>query len=74
MLLMHCNLSREDQIKEECKKQRAFAYQYILPLLDRFSTDSDRARAGTIFAINIEYTNQQCNSEAEKNRYNLRSN
>ncbi len=74
IFLFSCMLSREDQMKSECKNQRERTYQYMIPLLDRHSVSTDRALAESTYALVAEYTDIRCNAKAGKNKYNLRSN
>ncbi|TGN19782.1 hypothetical protein EHS15_08000 [Leptospira idonii] len=74
VFLSACMLSREEQISEECEKQRQRSYLYMMTLLERVPITTDKSTAQTIYVLNTESYDIRCRSEARKNRYNLRSN
>ncbi|TGL41571.1 hypothetical protein EHQ49_08385 [Leptospira perdikensis] len=67
-------LSREDQFLEECEKTRKRSYVFMLPIFERHTASGDTELNRTIWIGNTELAYKKCISEANKNRYNLRSN
>lgn len=67
-------LSREDQFREECDKTRNRSYVFMLPILQRHTTDGNTETNSAVWIVNAELAYKKCISESEKNRYNLRSN
>lgn len=67
-------LSREDQFREECEKTRNRSYLFMLPILERHTSSGNTEFNATVWIANSELAFKKCISEAEKNRYNLRSN
>lgn len=75
LLFFACSqLSREDQFREECEKTRNRSYTFLLPILERHTTDGNTELNRTVWIGNTELAYKKCVSESEKNRYNLRSN
>ncbi|MBM9547501.1 hypothetical protein JWG40_10780 [Leptospira sp. 201903074] len=75
LLILACSqLSREDQFREECEKTRNRSYTFLLPILERHTADGNTELNRTVWIGNAELAYKKCISEAEKNRYNLRSN
>ncbi|MCT8335405.1 hypothetical protein NUH30_17115 [Leptospira sp. 85282-16] len=66
--------SREDQFREECEKVRNRSYIFMLPILQRHTADGNTELNSAVWIGNAELAYKKCISEAEKNRYNLRSN
>ncbi|MCW7482911.1 hypothetical protein [Leptospira kanakyensis] len=75
LFLIHCSeFSREGQIREECEKTRNNSYIFMLPILERHTTNGNTELNSTVWITNTELSYKKCISESEKNRYNLRSN
>lgn len=72
---IHCSqLSREEQLHDECNTTRKNGYLYMIPILQKHTTDGV-SDTNTIYWIgNTELAYKKCISEAKKNQFNLRSN
>ncbi|TGM06553.1 hypothetical protein EHQ79_00930 [Leptospira jelokensis] len=67
-------ISREDQIREECDTTRYNSYLYMIPLLQRHATNGVTETNALYWVGNTEITYNKCISESKKNQLNLRSN
>lgn len=75
VLFIGCSeISREDQIREECDTTRSNSYLYMIPLLQRHATNGVNETNSLYWVGNTEITYQKCISESKKNQFNLRSN
>lgn len=67
-------LSREEQLLEECETNRKNAYLYMMPILQRHTTSGATEANSLVWIGNTEVAYKKCVSESKKNQYNLRSN
>ncbi|MCW7490541.1 hypothetical protein CH359_11970 [Leptospira meyeri] len=67
-------LSREEQFQAECEKTRKRSYVFMLPILERHTTGGNTEQNSLVWIGNTELAYKKCISEAEKNKFNLRSN
>ncbi|XDD48455.1 hypothetical protein AB3N60_17800 [Leptospira sp. WS39.C2] len=75
ILFYECSqFSREDQLREECETARKNGYLYMVPILQRHTTNGTSETNSLVWVGNTEISYRKCISEAEKNQFNLRSN
>ncbi|TGM26410.1 hypothetical protein [Leptospira levettii] len=75
LLTTSCSqLSREEQLHDECDTTRKNGYLYMMPILQRHTTTGVSDTNVTYWVGNTELAYRKCISEAKKNEFNLRSN
>lgn len=67
-------LSREEQFRVECETTRKRSYLFMLPILERHTTGGNTEQNSLVWIGNTEIAYKKCMSEANKNKFNLRSN